>query len=108
MDKVFQKERFNLKFTLTEKYNSYFPLLRGLFQFRKPPGLIISSDRFDKSFLIEFSSDNEEKSIVFFEIVFHWLSKEVRFKEVLREVIRFEQEVSREQAILRRYLHTTA
>lgn len=99
-DKVFQRGRFNLKFKLTDKYNPYFPLLRGLFQFRKPHGLTISADRFDKSFLIEFTSDNEEKSIAFFATIFHWLSKEVRFKEVLKEVIRFEQKISREQTLL--------
>lgn len=99
-DKIFPQERFHLKFNLAEKYNSYFPLLRGLFQFRKPSGLTISADRSDRSFSVEFNADIEEKSLVFFETVFHWLSKEVRFKEVLREVIRFEQKINREQVLL--------
>ena len=106
-DRVFQKERFILKFALAEKYKSHFALLRGFFQFRKPPGLFISADRSDKSFAVEFSSDIEEKSIAFFETVFHWLYKEVRFKDVLKEVIRFEQKIHREQALLLSALQTT-
>lgn len=99
-DKIFHKERFILKFALAEKYASYFPLLKGLFGFRKPSGLNISSDRSDRSFVVEFSSDIEDKSVAYFTTIFRWLSKEVHFKAVLKEVIRFEQKVNREQSLL--------
>jgi hypothetical protein len=98
--KLFYKERTILTFTLTEKYNTFFVLLRGLFGFKKPSGVTISSDRNDKSFAVEFQVSNKDEIIKYFETIFQWLSKEARFKEVLREVIRFEQKVNREQALL--------
>lgn len=106
-DKVFQKERFTLKFTLAGKFSAYFALLRGLLEFRKPSGLIISADRSDKSFAVEFTADSEEKSIAFFETIFQWLSKEIRFKEVLKEVIRFDQKIKGERALLASSLYSS-
>jgi len=106
--RLFYKERVVLKFRLSEKYNSFFVLLKGLFGFRKPKGVSITSNRSDKSFTVELSSNNENESIAYFETIFKWLSKEARFKEVLKEVIRFEQKVVLEQALLVSSLQNSA
>lgn len=98
--RLFYKERVIVKFKLAEKYNSFFVLLKGLFGFRKPKGVSITVDRSDRSIIVELSSNNENETIAYFESTFKWLAKEARFKEVLKEVIRFEQKVNREQALL--------
>ncbi len=98
--KLFHKERLNLKFSLPEKYNRHFILLNSFFLFRKPTGLLISSDRADKSFTVDVVLDNEKSIIAYFETIFGWLSKEIKFKAVLKEVIRFEKRFNHEQALL--------
>jgi hypothetical protein len=89
-----------VKFELVEKYRTQFVLLRGLFAFRKPSGISVSSDRADNSFTVELPATVEKEAIAYFDSTFNWLTKEIRFKQVLKEVIRFESKVKHEQALL--------
>lgn len=99
-NRIFYSDRLVVKFKLVEKYRAQFVLLRGLFAFRKPSGISITSDRVDNSFTVELQVSAEKEAAVYFDSTFKWLTKEIRFKQVLKEVIRFESKVKHEQALL--------
>lgn len=99
--KLHYKDRLVLKFALSPDYASHFVLLRGLFDFGKSSGLIITSDRTAKTFMVEVSAEQAEGSIAYFESIVTWLSREIKFKAALRRVILWEEKVRTEhQAVI--------
>lgn len=106
-DKIFSDERLILHFSLPQKYKSQFALLRGMFAFRRPGGIHVNANPDDRSFTAEFQSKDESAAIAYFDFVFQWLAREVRFKTVLREIIDFQEKVNKEQALLVSSLKST-
>lgn len=91
------KERLILQFSLTKQFASYFPLLRGLFEFGKFIGFTVSTNTLNKTFEIEIHSGRTEKVLPYFENIFSELLKEVKFKSALKKVILVQQEVRKIQ-----------
>lgn len=96
----FQREHIVLKFSLSEKYQREFSLLKGLFSFGKHQGFKVEADSSEKFFMVSILPEKEESSIEYFQRIFQWLVREVKFKKVIREIVRFEQKVQHEQALL--------
>lgn len=90
-------DRVVLKFALADSYVSHFPLLRGLFGFGKTAYINVKADSTDKTFVIEVSSGHAESVIPYFEKIFSWLAKEIKFKSALKQVIRLQKEVEQSQ-----------
>lgn len=105
---LYVRDRLIIRFQLTNELASQFVLLRGLFEFAKPEGVLILSDRTDKTFVIETGVDQTEAAISYLEKTFAWVSKEVSFKTTLRKVIRWEEKVHQEREELFGKLHTEA
>lgn len=99
-DAIFLFDRYDLTFTLTNKYAGYFVLLRGLLEFSRPRTIRINHSTGDKSFRIEFSEKEADHIVSYIETMLNSLLKEIKFKESLRALINFEQKVKREQALL--------
>ena len=92
-----KKERIVLKFVLADGYTTYFTLLRGLFEFGKQNNIAISSNHPEKSFTVEVGLDYPETAITYFENIFDWFAKEIRFKVALKKVMQWEKSVRNEQ-----------
>ncbi len=88
-DAIFLFDRYNLTFTLTNKYAGQFVLLRGLFEFSRPRNININSNTSDKSFRIEFSEKEADHIVSYIETMLNSLLKEIKFKESLRALINF-------------------
>jgi hypothetical protein len=96
---LYLKDRLIVKFTLKESYAPNFVLLRGLFEFGKPSGIIISANKTDKTFTLDVLSTEIENSLQYLETIFNWLAKEIKFKETLKEVILLKKEIRRKEAL---------
>lgn len=90
---LYYKDSLILKFSLTEKYAGYFPLLRGLFGFGKLTGLTISSSNENKTFQVVISSGREENVIDYFGALFSELARELKFKRALKDLLHIQKEV---------------
>jgi|GEM_PF-4590970 len=95
--KNYSEDRVILKFALADNFVGHFPLLRGLFGFGKAAHVVVDADSTDKTFVIEVSSGYAESVIPYFEKIFSWLTKEVKFKSALKQVIQLQKEVKRSQ-----------
>jgi hypothetical protein len=91
------KERLVLQFSLTRQYVSYFPLLRGLFEFGKVTGLTVSTDTRSKTFEVEIHSGGARNVLPYFENIFSELLKEEKFKSALKRVILVQLQVRKIQ-----------
>jgi hypothetical protein len=100
----FLREDVVIRFSMNEKYRREFGLLKGLFSLGKYPGINVQADSSEKFFTVSLLKEREENSIEYFQQIFQWLVKEVKFKKVIREVVRFEQKIRQEQAMLLRLL----
>jgi len=94
---LYSSDRVVLKFSLAKGYENYFTLLRGLLGFGKPPHLLVVAEPIDKTFTIEVTSAYAENVISYFQKIFTWLDKEIKFKAALKEVIRLQQEARKIQ-----------
>jgi len=99
-EESFQREHIVLRFSLSEKYQKEFSLLKGLFSFGKHHGINVQANSAEKFFTVSILPESEASSIEYFQQIFQWLEKEVKFRKVIREVVRFEQKVQQEQALL--------
>jgi hypothetical protein len=89
---LYYKDSLVLKFSLTEKYNRYFPLLRGFFGFGKLSGLTISSDKENRTFQVVISSLQEANVVDYFERNFLELIREDNFKLTLKDILYTQRE----------------
>ena len=99
-DAIFPLDRYNITFTLPNKYTDHFVLLRGLLEFSRPRTIKIISSALDRSFYVEFSENQAEHFVTYLETILNSLVKEIKFKESLRALIIFEEKVKLEQAVL--------
>lgn len=93
-------DRYEVGFTLTNKFASHFVLLRGLLEFSRPKTIKVTANRADQSFYTEFSESQADDVVSYIETITGWFVKETKFKEAVRALIIFEQKVKREHAML--------
>ncbi|MEN2283721.1 hypothetical protein AAGF08_16375 [Algoriphagus sp. SE2] len=86
---------------LEKSFDSLFPLFRGLTSLGKPQSLTLTFSRESKSIFYTFSSDALPEVEYFFGRVLTLLQKEVKFKQVLKEVIENRNRFKSEQSLLR-------
>ena len=94
---LYLNDRVVLKFSLADEYAGHFILLRGLLGFGKPPHVLVVTEPTDKTFTLEVTSAYAESVITYFQKIFTWLAKEIKFKAALKEVIRLQQEARKIQ-----------
>jgi len=94
---LYLNDRVILKFSLAQGYENHFVLLRGLLGFGKPPHVLVVAEPADRTFAIEVTSEYVESVVAYFQKIFTWLSKEIKFKAALKEVIRLQQEARKIQ-----------
>lgn len=99
-DAIFLFDRYNITFTLSNKFAGHFVLLRGLLEFSRPRTIKISANASDKTFHVELSENEADYFVSYVETILKSLLKEIKFKESLRALINFEQKVKREQVLL--------
>lgn len=97
---LYRADRVIIRFKLVNEFAPHFVLLRGLFEFAKPSGLIILTDRTEKVFVIETSVHQVDVPVSYLKKIFGWLSKEITFKAALKRVIQWEHKVREEQQII--------
>ncbi len=96
---LYYKDSLILKFSLSDKYARYFPLLRGFFGFGKLTGLTVLSNTEDKTFQIVLYSVQSENVLHYFEHLFLALKREINFKVALKDVLLAQQEANRIQKV---------
>ena len=89
-----------LNFALADSYAENFVLLRGLFDFGRPSFVAVTGDRTTQTYSVALSADEPVGVAEYFETIFNWLTKEIKFKVLLKEVVKFEQRIKREQALV--------
>ena len=107
-DAIFLLDRYDITFTLSNKFSGHFVLLRGLLEFSRPKSIRITSSSIDKSFHVEFSENDADRIVTYLETILKWLVKEINFKVSLRTIINFQEKMKREQSILYANLKLTA
>ena len=104
---IFGADQVIVKFSLRDLYQDQFVLLRGLLEFSRPKEISISSNNSEKTFQLHIGKDKVSAITAYMERILDLLVKEIRFKESLKAVIRFEQATRLEQSRLYRELQTT-
>lgn len=85
---------------LEKDFESLFPLFKGIAGLGKPSSLVLTFSNEDKSIFYTFESKRIREIEQFFTRVLTLLQKEVRFKQVLKEVIANRQRFKAEQSLL--------
>jgi hypothetical protein len=104
---IFGADQVIVKFSLRDLYQDQFVLLRGLLEFSRPKEISISSNNSEKTFQLHFGRDKVLAITTYLDKILALFAKEIRFKESLKAVIRFEQATRLEQSRLYRELRTT-
>ena len=99
-DEIFLFDRYNITFTLSDKFANHFVLMRGLLEFSRPGKIKIISNVNDRSFHVDISERDADDLLTHLEITLNALVKEIKFKESLRALINFEEKVKQGQARL--------
>jgi len=102
---LYYKDSLVVKFSLSEKYINYFPLLRGLFGFGRFSGLTILSDKENKTFQIVLASGHTKNVVAYLEDLFLELIREIKFKLALRDVLYIQYEAEKIQHVKRQNLY---
>ncbi len=98
--KIFKNDRVVIRFQLAQGYQKYFGLLRGLFAFQHQRNVTISSVFADQGFELQLSINEVDAIKSYLEEILGSIEREISFKESLKVVIDFEQQVRKEQAKL--------
>jgi len=104
---IFGADQVIVKFRLGDLYQDKFVLLRGLLEFSRPTEISISSNNSEKTFQFHIGRDKVLAITTYLDKILDLFAKEIRFKESLKAVIRFEQAIRLEQSRLYRELRTT-
>jgi hypothetical protein len=104
---IFGADQVIVKFRLADLYEDQFVLLRGLLEFSRPKEISISSNNSEKTFQFHIGRDKVLAITTYLDKILALFAKEIRFKESLKAVIRFEQATRLEQSRLYRELRTT-
>jgi hypothetical protein len=105
--KLFVSSKYRITVKLTEEFANNFVLIRGLFEFSRPKNIIISSAVKDQSFEIEILEAQAESFLSYIETIVGWLVNEIKFKNALKAILKFENRIKQEQAILYSGLHAS-
>jgi hypothetical protein len=98
--KLFVSNKYLIRVKLTEQFATNFVLLRGLLEFSRPKNITISSRAKEQTFEIEVLETQVDHLLTYVQTILGWLIKEIKFKESLKAIIKFENRVKQEQAIL--------
>ncbi len=104
---LYYKDSLVLKFSLADKYAGYFPLLRGLFGFGKLRGVSVSPNAQNRTFQIVISSGLIENATFYFEQLFLELTREIKFKEALKDLLNTQREADRTQNLNHQNLYAS-
>jgi hypothetical protein len=107
-DAIFIVDRYDITFTLSNKFAEHFVLLRGLLEFSRPKTIRIISNRTDNTFHVLLSEEDDDHFVAHLEKILSWLVREINFKKSLKAMVNFEKKVKREQEILYANLRLTA
>lgn len=89
-------------------FEQLLPLFRGLMLLGKPGSLSVIYD-FDRAqAFFTFSQEEKRETQLFFNQILELLKKEVKFKEILRQVMENKKRFQAEQALLNSALHGVA
>lgn len=99
-NKIFLTDRVIIKFELSNDYRKHFVLLRGLLEFSRPKGIVISAHSSEKIFELHIGNNQAAAVISYLDIILKSFIKEINFKKSLKSVLRFEQTMKLQQAKL--------
>jgi hypothetical protein len=85
---------------LEKNFDSLFPLFRGLISLGKPNSLSLTYSLEEKSIFYSFKSESQVEVEQFFSRVLVLLQKEIKFKQLLKEVIENRSRFKSEQSLL--------
>jgi hypothetical protein len=94
---LYFNNRVVFRFSIAKGYEDHFVLLRGLLGFGKPPHVLIVAEPADRTFVIEVTSEYADAAVSYFQKIFTWLAKEIKFKSALKEIMRLQREAQRLQ-----------
>lgn len=95
------------KFRLHPDYAKHFVLLRGLFAFSQPKHIDITVDKADASFEVRLSETDVPRVLQYVETIIARLQQEIRFKDSLRVIVKYEEKLKAEQVRLYEALRCT-
>ena len=90
-------DRSRFRFDISAGHASHFALIRGLIEFNRPKELNFVFHSETKSFETDIESSHREQLDTLIPLVNTLLLKELRFKNKLKEVIRFEAHYRKEK-----------
>lgn len=105
--KLFVSSKYNIVVKLTAPFANNFVLLRGLLEFSRPKNIRIASCLNNQTFEIEVLETQVDQLLSYIETILGWLVNELKFKETLKTIIKFESRVKQEQTILYSQLRTS-
>jgi hypothetical protein len=97
---LFVSNKYKVTLKLSPAFSKHFVLLRGLFEFSQPKTVVMSSSTKDQIFEVEMLETQIDHVLSYIETILTWLRREIKFKEALATIIRFEKRVKEEQASL--------
>jgi hypothetical protein len=92
---LFYKNRLRLTFFVSDEYRSRYALLRGIIEFHRPKAFTFLYNRTDKILECDITVHQANALHEFLGSVLQLIECEVKFKEVLKQVIDFEDQCKR-------------
>lgn len=89
-----------IAFSLAGSSSEYFPLLRALIALGQPLTFIIQAVSGSRTFVLQYAADQESEVKGYLSKVFSLINAEIRFKQVLRNVIANQERFEREERLL--------
>jgi hypothetical protein len=97
---LFVSNKYRVTLKLSPAFSKHFVLLRGLFEFSQPKAVVMSSFPKDQIFEVEILETQIDHVLSYIETIVTWLRREIKFKDALTAIVRFEKRVKEEQAKL--------
>lgn len=101
----FLSARYVVNFQPTNEFVKHFILIRGLFEFSRPGSFKLVASANTRTFNAEVSHLELEYFLSYVSIIADSFKKEMRFKNALRQVISFEENVRKQQEHLYQNVH---
>ena len=93
-----------VQFSLAGLASSHFPILRALIALGRPSTFNIQSDGNSRTFTLRYSADQEAEVKSYLHLVLSLIRAEVRFRQVLRQVLVNQEKFEMEERLLFRNL----
>src|SRR5690606_4572404 len=97
--------RYIVNFQPNHEFVKHFILIRGLFEFSRPGSIKLVANIQTRSFDVEVSHLELEYFLSYVNIIADSFKKEMRFKNALRQVIAFEENIKKQQEHLYLNVH---